>query len=345
VNLEFQALKLHLANVWANSRTASTRSVDTLLIRLIDQHALVGLGECAPIARYGESVDKAVSLLAKIDPKTISGNVTDMDFASSQASPIDSMAISCAMSVALHDLASKRAGKPLHDFLGLEFQEHRHLTSYTIGIDKPAVIRQKVIDADAYPVLKLKVGVRDDLANLRALREAAPRKTVRLDANEGWTTKEQALQSIELLAGEGHIEFVEQPMPADRPPKDWIWLKARSPLPVFADESYHSAADADRAAECFHGVNVKLAKTGGIPAAVQALQAARQRGLKTMLGCMIETSVLISTAAHLASLCDYLDLDGNLLITNDPFVGVSATKGFLSFTGAAETFGLRVSPR
>ncbi len=134
-------------------------------------------------------------------------------------------------------------------------------------------------------------------------------------------------------------------MPAAAPLKDWVWLKQRSPLPVFGDESYHHAGDAAQAAECFHGVNVKLVKTGGISGGFDALQAARKAGLKTMLGCMIETSILISAAAHLAELCDYLDLDGNILITDNPYLGVATNRGLLSFATAPEPCGLRVRPR
>src|SRR5205823_13727605 len=115
--------------------------------------------------------------------------------------------------------------------------------------------------------------------------------------------------------------------------------------PIFADESYHLAEDIDEVAEGFHGVNVKLVKTGGISAGFDALQAARKAGLKTMIGCMIETSILISAAAHLAELCDYLDVDGNILITNDPYIGVAEKNGVLSFASAPEKFGLRVSAR
>jgi L-alanine-DL-glutamate epimerase-like enolase superfamily enzyme len=134
-------------------------------------------------------------------------------------------------------------------------------------------------------------------------------------------------------------------MPRDAGAADLVWLKERSPLPLFADESCHAVKDIPRCAECFHGVNVKLVKTGGVSMAFDTLQAARQAGLKTMIGCMIETSVLVSAAAHLAELADFLDLDGNLLITNDPFAGVTAEKGILSFAPAKEKRGLRVSPR
>ncbi len=168
---------------------------------------------------------------------------------------------------------------------------------------------------------------------------------MRVDANEGWKTKEQALQMLELLAQDGHIQFVEQPMPRNTSPQDLIWLKERSPLPLFADESCHNVHDIPHCAECYHGVNVKLVKTGGITMAHDTLEAARKAGLKTMIGCMIETSVLISAAAHLAELADYLDIDGNLLTTNDPYVGVTAEAGLLSFASAEARTGLRVSPR
>jgi L-alanine-DL-glutamate epimerase-like enolase superfamily enzyme len=255
------------------------------------------------------------------------------------------MAAKCALNTALLDGAAKRKQKPLYDFFGLGFRENHHVTSFTIGMAAPEEIRKKVQEAEVYPVLKLKLGGPDDEASLKALRETAPAKPVRVDGNEGWKTKEQALQKIEWLAGDGHIQFVEQPMPAHTPGKDWVWLKERAPLPIFGDESYHLAEDIDEAAQRFHGVNVKLVKTGGPSAGLAALQAARKAGLKTMLGCMIETSLLISAAAHLAELCDYLDLDGNILITNDPYRGVASSSGRLSFAAAPEPHGLRVAAR
>jgi L-alanine-DL-glutamate epimerase-like enolase superfamily enzyme len=229
--------------------------------------------------------------------------------------------------------------------LNLGFREGQHVTSFTISLDEPEVIRRKALAAADYPVLKMKMGGPHDLASFQAIRDVAPRTPIRVDANEGWQSREQALERIEWLARDGNVQFVEQPLPASTPPDDWIWLKQRSPLPLFADESYHTAADVSLAAECFHGVNVKLAKAGGVLGAVEALKAARAAGLQTMLGCMIETSVLISAAAHLAGLCDFLDLDGNLLISNDPFVGVTAERGVLSFRSTREKFGLQVASR
>jgi len=189
------------------------------------------------------------------------------------------------------------------------------------------------------------VGSPHDRENLAALREAAPAKPVRVDGNEAWRSKEEALRQLEWLAADRHIQFVEQPMPATTPLADLVWLKQRSPLPVMADESYLCAADIGRCAEGFHAVNVKLVKAGGISAGYAALQAARRAGLKTMLGCMIESSILISAAAHLAELTDFLDLDGNLLITNDPYAGATAERGVVSFAKAAVPHGLRVRAR
>ena len=228
---------------------------------------------------------------------------------------------------------------------GCTFDEGKHLTSFTIGLDSPDVIRRKTEEAAAFPILKLKLGAANDAENLAALRDVAPDKVVRVDANEAWLTKEEALRRIEMLARDPHIEFVEQPMPADRPPADFIWLKERSPLPIVGDESYRSAADVSLCADCFHGVNMKLCKTGGISRGLEALRAARQAGLKTMIGSMVESSILTSAGAHLAALADWLDLDGMLLITNDPFKGVTSERGVMSFANAAEKFGLRVTPR
>lgn len=345
MKLKFWRLDLQLAHPWAIARSPSTNIFKTVIVELTSDDGTVGLGEAAPIWRYHESADTVEAFCQRVDASRLSFDdiLASMSYLGT-LSPRD-MAAKCAFNVALLDGATKRARKPLHDFLGLNFRENQHVTSFTIGIASPTMIRQKVLAAEQFPILKMKVGVTADRANMAALRKVAPAKWVRVDANEGWKTKEQALKMIEWLTSDKHIQFVEQPLPAKTPVADWVWLKERSPLPIFADESYHRAADAGRCAECFHGVNVKPTKTGGISSAVEALQAARAQGLKTMVGCMIETSVLISASAHLAGLCDYLDLDGNLLITNDPYAGVTADKGILSFANAPEKFGLRVAAK
>lgn len=348
MHLSFRSFDLELTHTWRIARGVEgggTRAFPVVLVELRSPDGIVGLGEAAPSERYHENIQTVQDFLRRVDPARlsfadVSGSMRYLD----GIAP-DQMSAKCALNIALWDGAGRMARQPIYDLLKLGFRENRHITSFSIGIDAPEVIRRKVEEAAAYPVLKLKVGGARDRANFAALRSVAPAKTVRVDANEGWKTKEDALREIEWLHQDGHVEFIEQPMPAGTALSDLRWLKERSPLPLYADESYLSAADASRAAEGFHGVNVKLVKTGGISGAHAALQAARQAGLKTMIGCMIESSVLITAAAHLAELTDHLDIDGNLLIRNDPFQGVSAVRGEISFASAPAPDGLRVKAR
>jgi L-alanine-DL-glutamate epimerase-like enolase superfamily enzyme len=343
--LNARVVELHLANPWKIASTKGSGTHKTVIIELADGD-IRAMGEAAPSPLYGESAAGTLEFLQRLDPGKLSfANLPEsMSFLASL--PGIPVAALCALNLALVDGAAKRAGQPVHDFLGLGFRENHHITSFSLGIDAPDIIRKKVLEADGYPVLKLKVGDPRDKDNFAALRSAAPEKPVRVDANEGWKTKEEALRMLEwLTATDKKIQFVEQPMPRQAKMEDLKWLKERSPLPLFADEACHNIKDIARCAEGFHGVNVKLIKTGGVSMAYDTLQAARKAGLKTMIGCMIETSILISAAAHLAELADYLDVDGNLLITNDPYLGVTAEKGLLSFSQAKEKCGLQISPR
>ena len=335
---------LHLTHTWTITR-GSSNICKVNLVQLTDEDGVTGLGEASPIRRYQESVETVAAFLEKLDASRLSFADVAGSMAYLDTIAPGNMSAKCALNIALLDGAARLTKQPIYDFFGLGFRDNHHVTSFSIGIDTPEVIRKKVLAAEKYPVLKLKVGVPEEREILAALRDAAPTKPVRVDANEGWKTKEEALERLEWLARDGHIQFVEQPMPATTNPKDLIWLKERSPLPLLADEGYHQARDVAHCVECYHGVNVKLVKTGGVSGGFEALRAARQAGLKTMIGCMIETSVLISAAAHLAELCDFLDVDGNILITNDPYVGVTADKGILSFVNAPEKTGLRVSAR
>jgi L-alanine-DL-glutamate epimerase-like enolase superfamily enzyme len=346
VNLTVRSCELRLANPWKIASSKGSGIHQTVLVELTDAAGVHAFGEAAPSSLYGESAAGVLKFLQTLDAKRLS--FTDVPGSQNflESLPGIPVAAKCALNLALLEGAAKRAGRALHDFLGLGFREQHHVTSFSIGIDSPDIIRKKVLEAATYPVLKLKVGDPRDRENFAALRAAAPDKPVRVDANEGWKTKEDALRMLEwLVATDKNIQFVEQPMPRAASDTDLKWLKARSPLPVFADESCHTVKDIARCAEGFHGVNVKLVKTGGVSMAYETLQAARKAGLKTMIGCMIETSVLISAAAHLAELADFLDVDGNLLITNDPFEGVTASAGILSFANAKEKHGLQVNPR
>lgn len=345
VKLTARSCELHLANPWKIASSKGSGTHRTVIVELIDG-GTNAVGEAAPSSLYGESSEGMLKFLPQLDATKLSFDDVPGSMAYLETVAGIPVAAKCALNLALLDGAAKRAGKPLYDFFGLGFRENHHVTSFSIGIDTPDVIRKKVLEAAQYPVIKLKVGDPRDRENLAALREVAPDKPVRVDANEGWKTKEDALRMLEwLVATDKKIQFVEQPMPRNAADTDLTWLKERSPLPLFADESCHTVKDIPRCAECFHGVNVKLVKTGGASMALETLQAARKSGLQTMIGCMIETSVLISAAAHLAELADFLDVDGNILITNDPFVGVTAKNGVLSFAGAKEPTGLRVRAR
>ena len=344
MKLSFQHLDLHLAQPWVITR-GRTDVKKVVIVELTDDDEIVGRGEAAPISRYKESAKTVEAFLRKIDPQRLrTASVPEAMVYLDRLSSHDYSA-KCAVNLALIDIISKRCGKATYDYLNLRFTEQKYITSYSIGLGSPDKIRQKVQAGHPYPILKLKLGGPDDHAALKALREVAPGKLIRVDANEAWRTKEAALKNIEWLANDNAIQFVEQPLPASTPARDWIWLKQKSPLPIFADESHHHAKDTNLTALCFHGVNVKLVKMGGITGSFEALSAAKKAGLKTMLGCMIETSILISAAAHLAELSDYFDLDGNLLITNDPYSGVTAHKGVLSFANAPGKTGLCVAVR
>ena len=347
MKLDFLPFDLRFKHKWAVAsglQSGADQSRTAVVLLRLSDGPVIGYGEAPATARYQETAASIMAFLGRVQAEKLSfaDLPAGMDYLEKLA-PGNSSA-KCAVNVALADGAARLAGQPLYDFLNLGFTEGKHLTSFSIGLDSPKKIREKVLEADFFPVLKLKVGAANDRKNLAALREAAPLKTIRVDANEAWPAKEEALRQIEWLARDPHIEYIEQPMPATTPPEDLAWLKQRSPLPVFGDESYHHAGDAARCAECFHGVNIKLIKTGGVIQAVEALKAARRTGLKTMIGCMVESSISTSAGAHLAELADCLDLDGNLLVRNDPFTGLTVKNGILSFAAAEEKLGLRVRP-
>src|SRR5436190_2859411 len=348
MTLSFRRFDLRFKHSWMIASSLGERAKEgyhSALIEIRDKDGVVGYGESAPSTRYQETVDSCIAFFERVDASRLSFADVAGSMAYVESLTPGDFSPKGAINIALLDGAAKKARKPLHELLGLKFAEGKHLTSFTIGIDTPEKIRLKVAEAKQFPILKIKVGAAADEINLAAVREVEPTKTLRLDANEGWKTKEEALRRLEWLANDPNIEFVEQPLPAKNPPEDFKWLKERSPLLLVGDESYLSASDVERCAECFHGVNVKLCKTGGVSRGFEALSAARKAGLKTMLGCMIESSILTAAGAHLAELTNWLDLDGNQLINNDPFAGVTSENGIMSFGSATEAFGLRVRPR
>jgi L-alanine-DL-glutamate epimerase-like enolase superfamily enzyme len=295
---------------------------ESVLIR-ISGKGLEGFGEAAPIARYrqtAETAERALSSLGTIaSPERIETALASL---SARFGPERSAL--AAVDMALHDLLGRRFGAPLFEIMGLD-PHHAPATSFTIGIDRPEIIREKVEAAAEYPVLKVKMGLENDYEIMETIRRSTDR-TVRVDANEGWT-REEALEKIRWLEGM-NVELVEQPLPADRL-ADCRWLAERVSLPLFADESVHTAADIPGLVGAFHGINIKLTKCGGIREAVRMIHTARACGMLVMLGCTIESSIGITAASQLSPLVDYADLDGNLLITNDPATGVKTNEGKL----------------
>jgi L-alanine-DL-glutamate epimerase-like enolase superfamily enzyme len=236
-----------------------------------------------------------------------------------------------AIDIALMDWVGQKLGIPLYSFFGLDPKD-TPLTTFSIGIDTPEITKQKTREAADFPVLKVKVGLATDEPTIEAVRSVT-KKPLRVDANEGWKDKEEAVRKINWLEKMG-VEFIEQPMPAEMI-EETRWVRARVHMPIIADEACQRASDIPKLKDAFDGVNVKLDKSGGMLEAQRMIQIAKALGMKTMLGCMVSSSVTVTAAAHLSPLVDYADLDGNLLISNDPFHGVLVEKGKLVLPGGA----------
>jgi L-Ala-D/L-Glu epimerase len=229
-----------------------------------------------------------------------------------------------AIVMAFFDLVGKRLAVPLYKLWGFSLRTDI-LSSFTIGMDTTDVVLQKAKEAKDYPILKVKLGSENDLALLETIRSVSNARLV-VDANCGWTLATLTKTMPRLV--EFGVELIEQPFhPSMR--EEYVELKRSSPLPIFADESVSGLKSLFEIAPLFHGINIKLVKCGGLYDALSMIHAARAMDLKIMIGCMIESSISISAASHLAPKADYVDLDGNILIDNDPFVGVRNHAGKL----------------
>jgi L-alanine-DL-glutamate epimerase-like enolase superfamily enzyme len=326
VSLALRSEVLHLPLrdpfVIARASHGAGRMVTTVVIELLDDRhpGLVGLGEGYPDPYYGETPETMAAVMPLLLDAVGTLELTADGLAGAAAAMEARMgghgAAKCAIDIALHDLAGKVAGIPVHELLGLSADIPP--TDFTLGIDEPAVVAARARRAGRFPALKIKVGGPSDLATLEAVR-AVYGGPLRVDANTGWQPEAAAALLPRLIAF--GVELIEQPFPARR--LDQLrWLQERSPLPIVADESAVSIADLDALVGVVAGVNVKLAKCGGVGPARRMLARARELGFRTFLGCMEETSVVIAASAAVASLADWVDLDGNLLIADDPFAGL-----------------------
>jgi L-alanine-DL-glutamate epimerase-like enolase superfamily enzyme len=324
LSLRHEVLRLELREpfVIARSDHGAGHNVTTAIVELRDDRypGLVGVGEGYPDAYYGETPDTMIAIWPRLmdaigEPElTLDGLTTAAE--AMTASVAHHGSAKCAIDIALHDLASRVAGVPLHAFLGLSADLPP--TDFTIGIDTPAVVAERAARAAHFPALKIKVGGPSDLATLEAVR-AVFTGPIRVDANTGWTLDDAIglLPDLERLG----VELIEQPFRARR--LDLLrQLQQRSPLPIVADESAVTIEDLDALVGVVAGVNVKLAKCGGVGPAKRMLDRARELGFRTFLGCMEETSVGIAASAAVASLADWVDLDGNLLLAEDPYSGL-----------------------
>ena len=323
--VEAEIIRLKLRHTWTTVMSSSEFR-DNVLLRYT-RDGITGVGEGAPIVRYQENavsarqaIESARGMLASADPYQFSKVMAEV-FRRIEGQ----YAAKAAMDIALMDWFGKKVGIPLYTYFGLD-RHDAPVTTFSIGIDNPEVTRQKVREAEAFPVLKIKVGLATDEATIAAVRSVT-RKPLRVDANEGWKDKEEAVRKINWLETQG-VEFVEQPMPASMI-EETRWVRSRVHIPIIADEACLHAPEIPRLVNAFDGINVKLDKAGGVLEAYRMIQIAKSLGMKTMLGCMISSSVSVTAAAHLSPLVDYADLDGNLLIANDPYVGVTVQNGKL----------------
>jgi L-alanine-DL-glutamate epimerase-like enolase superfamily enzyme len=345
LSLRHELLRLPLRDPFriARSEHGSGHVATTLIVELRDTRFpdVVAYGEGYPDKFYGETADTMAAvfplLLEALGEPDLSGPApVAAASARLQAAIRWNGAAKCALDSALHDLAGKVLGRPVHALLGTSTTIPP--TDFTIGIDEPAIVAERAARAGAFPALKIKVGGPADLATIRAVREVYRDKPLRVDANTGWTP-DMAFGLVLELADLG-VELIEQPFPANR--LDWLAeLQAVSPLPIVADESCVIDEDLDRLVGVVAGVNVKLAKCGGPGPAALMLRRARELGFLTFLGCMEETSVAIAASAAVASLADWVDLDGSLLLATDPFEGLELGADHRWRLGDAPGLGVR----
>jgi L-alanine-DL-glutamate epimerase-like enolase superfamily enzyme len=296
-----------------------------------------GYGEANPIDRYEESAESALAYVEEV-----ADSLGDDPFAFEEIEsrlPERELAARAAIDAALHDLCGKLTGLPVWRLLGL--RQVGPPTSWTLGLGDPDETARKAEQAHEFESLKLKLGGRDglDVERVRSVR-AVWDKPIRVDVNEYWTLDE-ALESIPQLQALG-VDYVEQPLRAGDP--DGPKVKAESPLPIYVDEDCHTLPDVAPCAERGHGINIKLAKSGGIREAIRMAHAARALGLGVMLGCMVESGLGIAAGASIASLCDHVDLDGNILIAEDPWPGVRLVDG-IQLPSDSPGLGVRATAR
>jgi L-alanine-DL-glutamate epimerase-like enolase superfamily enzyme len=311
---------------------------ENVIVTIVDDVGIEGFGEAAPNRYYGETVGSVAAALEKFAPVLAGADAWSLEAVEAQLDSVlrRNASAKAAVSSALHDIIGKRLGIAVHRMWGLDAADAPQ-SSFTIAIADNDGLRRRVADAEQYPILKVKLGTDRDMEIVRVVRDAAPRKKLRVDANAAWSPAE-AVRMSDFLA-DHDVEFLEQPVAAHD--IDGLrFVRERSKLPIVADESCLVATDIPRLAGAVDGVNIKLAKCGSLREALRMVHVARAFGMSVMAGCMIESSLGISAIGQIAPLLDHADLDGAALLAEDPFTGASISGGQIQL---ADRPGLGVS--
>lgn len=322
LTLRFKPYELHLKHVF--TLAGSSRSTTPVILTELEFDNVTGYGEASMPPYLGESHESATAFLKKVDLSQFKSPFLMEDILSyvDQLAP-GNYAAKASVDIALHDLTGKLMKQPWFRMWGLNPDKTPN-TSFTIGIDKPDIVKIKVKEAAPYKILKVKLGQGNDKEMIETVRSQTD-KPICVDINQGWTDRVMALEMSHWLKDKG-VVFIEQPMPKAKV-DDNAWLTQNSPLPIIADEAIQTISDFRNVQGAYSGINVKLMKCGGLRSAYILIKMARSLDMKVMIGCMTETSCAVSAAAQLSPLADWADLDGNLLIDNDVFEGVTVNDG------------------
>ncbi len=323
LNLSFFPYELKLRHAFNLARYSRTTTPDVQV--QLEYDGVIGYGEASMPPYLGESVESVTKFLSSLDlqqftdPFRIDDILTYVD----NVAP-NNRAAKASIDIALHDLLGKLMGQPWYKIWGYNPDKTPN-TSFTIGIDTEEVVRQKVEEARPYKVIKVKMGLDKDQETINIINEMMPGVPLCVDVNQGWTSKEHALEMCHWLKDRNCI-FVEQPFDKEMI-DETAWLRERSPLPIIADEAFQRLPDILRFQGVYDGINIKLMKSTGLYEAHKMVTLAKSLGMKVMIGCMTETSCAVTAAANLSPVVDFADLDGNLLIANDRFDGMTVENG------------------
>jgi len=322
LKLSFEPYNLQLKHVFTLAN--SSRSTTPIMLTKLEFEGITGYGEASMPPYLGESQESATKFLSALnlnqftDPFRMDEILEYVD----QSAP-GNTAAKASVDIALHDLVGKIMNQPWHKIWGFT-AENTPVTSFTIGIDSTEVVKQKVKEAAGFKILKVKLGRETDKEMIETIRMVSD-VPLCVDVNQGWKDKKEALDMIFWLKDKG-VEYVEQPMPKEKL-DEIAWLTQNSPLPIIADEAVQRLSDVQSAIGIYSGINIKLMKCTGMREANKMMILAGANKMKVMIGCMTETSCAISAAAQLSPMANWADLDGNLLISNDPFNGVKIVEG------------------